>query len=151
MKDDLARVTLDALAAAQKGEIPAELQELAANSVAKSRAAFRDANAVALEQAKLVEDALATAVAGAKTVGEKVLATTEANTQAAFEAAQSLARAKTVPEALKIQAGYLQDQAGKVVAQAQDIFALSSNVAQSTLTAFSQAAEKGVQQLRKVG
>ena len=46
----------------------------------------------------------------AKTIGDKVLSHAEAAAEAAFDAAQGLARAKTLPEVAKLQAKFVQEQ-----------------------------------------
>ena len=86
---------------------------------------------------------------GAKTIGEKVLLNTEANTKAAFDAAQAISRAKTLPEMANLQSSYLQKQAADAVVQTQGYFELSMKVAQQTIEAMNSAAAKAFDQARK--
>jgi hypothetical protein len=89
--------------------------------------------------------------AGAKSIGEKVLRNTEVNTEAAFEAAQAIARAKTVPEAMRLQTSFIQQQFAAAGAQSKELFELSAKVAQQTIETMSSAATKTFEQLKKAG
>ncbi len=51
---------------------------------------------------------------------------TEANTEAVFEAAKAIARAKTFPEALRLQTSFLQQQFTAAGAQSKELFELST-------------------------
>ena len=99
--------------ALQRGQ-PAAVQAFAEESVAKTREAFSRMNATAKDNAKLIEEVVMAAQAGAKAIGEKVLNHTAANTEAAFDAAQAIARCRTLPEAARLQADYMQQQMAAV-------------------------------------
>ena len=122
---------------------------MAEESVAKSRAAYLRFNSVAQDNLKAYQDAMSAAHDGAKTIGEKVLLNTEANTKAAFDAAQAISRAKTLPEVAHLQSSYLQKQAADAVVQTHAYFELSMKVAQQTIEAMSSAAAKAFDQARK--
>ena len=66
--------------------------------VAKSREAYLKLNSAAKDSLRAFDDAMSCAYAGARTISEKVLLNTEANAEAAFDAAQLISRAKTFPE-----------------------------------------------------
>jgi hypothetical protein len=106
-------------------------------------------NSVAQHNLKAYQDAMSAAHDGAKTIGEKVLLNTEANTKAAFDAAQAISRAKTLPEMAHLQSSYLQKQVADAVVQTQEYFELSMKVAQQTIEAMSSAAAKAFDQARK--
>ncbi|MGD9668957.1 MAG: phasin family protein [Hyphomicrobiaceae bacterium] len=127
------------LAAAKDARIPDEIQELTQQGVAKSREFYRQFNAAASAQVKALEDFLQTTQAGLKSLSEKIGANAAANTEAAFEAAKAIARAKTIPEAGRLQAEFMQQQFAAATAQAQELFELSIKLSQRTIEAASEA------------
>ncbi|MGD9845520.1 MAG: phasin family protein [Variibacter sp.] len=102
-------------------EIPNELRSVAEQSVAQARQAFDGLmSAVHKATAKLEEQA-ATAQAGAKGAGEKVMSFAERNVAASFEFAERLARAKDVQEMMKLQTEFAQTQMKALGEQARDL------------------------------
>ena len=91
-------------------------QAFAEEGVTKSREAFTKMNTVAQDSAKAAEEVLLAAQAGAKAIGEKMVHNTTVNAQAVFDAAESIARAKTLPEAARLQANFFQQQFAVAVA-----------------------------------
>ena len=65
---------------------------------------------MAKDNVKVLEEVMLATHAGAKAIGEKVLQNSVVNTEAAFDAAQAIARAKTFPEAARLQANFVQQQ-----------------------------------------
>ena len=126
--------------------LPENLQSFAQESVAKSREAYTQLSAVAADQAKVVEAVAAEAQVGARALGEKALTNLARNTEAAFEAAEALARAKSLPEAAKLQADFLQSQFAVVSAQTKEFLELSTRMAQQTFESMSSATTKGFEQ-----
>jgi phasin len=149
MTDQFTRQAQEILAAAKDARIPENVQAFAEDSVAKTRDAYNKMNVVAKDGAKVLEDVFAAAQTGAKTIGEKVLRNTEVNTEAAFEAAQAIARAKTFPEVARLQSTFIQQQFAVAGAQAKELFELSSKVAQQTLETMNSAASKTFEQMKK--
>ena len=149
MTEQNSRKMMDFFAAPNGASIPSNLLAMAEESVAKSRAAYLRFNSVAQDNLKTYQDAMSAAHDGAKTIGEKVLLNTEANTKAAFDAAQAISRAKTLPEMANLQSSYLQKQAADAVVQTQGYFELSMKVAQQTIEAMNSAAAKAFDQARK--
>jgi phasin family protein len=98
-----------------------------------------------------MEDVMLATHAGAKTISEKVLRNTEVNTEALFDAAQAIARAKTLPEVLRLQTSFLQQQFAASTAQSKELFELSTKVAQQTFQTMNAAATKTFEQMKKVG
>jgi hypothetical protein len=98
-----------------------------------------------------MEDVMVAAHAGAKTIGEKVLRNTEINTEACFDAAQAIARAKTIPEAVRLQSNFVQQQLAVAGAQTKELFELSAKVAQQTFETVNSAATKAFDQVKKAG
>lgn len=139
----------DFFAAAKDARIPENVQAMAEEGVAKTREAYAKFNAVAKDNVKVLEDVFVAAHAGAKSIGEKVLRNTEANTEAAFAAAQSIARAKTLPEAIQLQTNFVQQQLTVAGAQTKELFELSTKVAQQTFQMVNAAATKSFEQIKK--
>lgn len=151
MNDQFTRQAQDIFAAAKDARIPDNVQQFAEESVAKTREAYDRFSAVAKDNAKVAEGVFLTAQAGAKAIGEKVLHNTTLNTEAAFEAAQAIARAKTLPEVARLQANFFQQQFSVAGAQTKELFDLSTKVARQTFESFNSAAAKSFEQIKNVG
>lgn len=149
--NDFARQTQEFLSAAKDARIPEQVQAIAEDSVTKARETYDKLNTVAKDGVKVLEEVMVTAHAGAKSIGEKVLKNTEANTEAAFEAAQALARAKTVPELIRLQTAFVQQQMSAAGTQSKELFELSAKVAQQTIESLNSAATKTFEQFKKAG
>jgi phasin len=137
--------------AAKDARIPENMQAFAIEGVAKSREAFEKINAAAQDHAKAAEDVLIATQAGAKTIGAKLIDNTARNATAVFEAAEAVARARTLPEALQVQSAFVQKQLAVAGAQTKELFDLSTRVAQQTFETMNAAAAKSFEQLKKAG
>jgi phasin len=151
VQEDFTRQAQDMFAAAKDARIPENLQHFAEESVSKSREIFHKFNAAAKDGAKTVEDLVLASTAGNKAIGEKLFQNTVANTEAAFDAAQAIARAKTLPEAAQLQAKFFQQQLTIAGTQTKELFELSTKVAKQTFETMNQAATKSFEQIKKVG
>lgn len=147
--NDFTRHTQEMFAAAKDARIPEQVQAFAEDSVVKARETYGKLTAVTKDSAKVLEDVMSTAQAGAKTIGEKVLKNTETNTEAVFEAAKAIAQAKTLPEVLKIQTSFFQQQLSTAGTQSKELFELSTKVAQQTFESVQAAATKSFEQMKK--
>jgi hypothetical protein len=125
------------------------MQHMAEETVTKSREMFHKFSAVAKDSAKVVEDMILASTAGNKAIGEKMLQNTISNTEAAFDAAQAMARAKTLPEAIQIQAKYLQQSMAVASTQTKDLLELTTKVAKQNFEMMNSAATKSFEHLRK--
>lgn len=152
MNDQFTRQAQEMFKAVNGGfKMPENLQVLAEDSVAKSREAYEKFAVVAKDNAKAAEEVILTAQAGAKTLGEKVLNNALANTEAAFDAAEAMARAKSLPEAAQLQANFVQKQMAIAGAQTKEFFELSSKIAKQTFETMNTAAAKSFEQIKKAG
>lgn len=149
--NDFTRQTQEFFSAAKEARIPDQVQAIAEDSVSKARETYGKFNTVAKDNAKVLEDVFAAAQAGAKSIGDKVLKNTETNAEAAFDAAQALARAKTLPEFLRLQTQFVQQQMTTAGAQSKELFELSTKVAQQTFESLNSAASKTFEQMKKAG
>jgi hypothetical protein len=149
VNEQFTRQAQDMFNAAKDARIPENVQHMAEEGVAKTREAYQKINAVTKDGAKVMEDVMLTAHAGAKTLGEKVLHNTMANTEAAFDAAQAIARARSLPEAAKLQADFMQQQFAIAGAQFKEFFELSTKVSKQTFETMNAAATKNFEQMKK--
>lgn len=149
MNEQFTRQAQEMFNAAKDGRIPDNIQAMAEDNVAKAREAYQKINSVAKDGAKVVEDVLSTAQAGAKSIGEKVLHNTVANTEAAFDAAQAIARARSLPEAARLQADFMQQQFAAAGAQTKELFELSTKVMKQTFESINSAATKTFEQVKR--
>jgi phasin len=149
MNDQFTRQAQEMFAAAKDARIPENVQAFAEDSVAKTRDAYNKMNSVAKDGVKVLEDVMLATHAGAKTIGEKMLRNAEANTEAAFDAAHAIARAKTFPEVARLQQTYFQQQFAAASSQTKELFELSAKVAQQTFETMNSAAVKSFEQLKK--
>lgn len=147
--NDFTRQTQEFLAAAKDARIPEQVQAIAEDSVTKARETYDKFSSVAKDGAKAFEEVTVAAFAGAKSISEKVLKNAESNTEAVFEAAEALARAKTFPELIRLQTGFVQQQFATAGAQSKELFELSTKIAQQTLESLNSATTKTFEQLKK--
>ncbi|MGE3066728.1 MAG: phasin family protein [Hyphomicrobiaceae bacterium] len=138
------------LKAAREARIPENVQMFAEESVAKSRDAYAKFSAVAKDGAKATEDVVLAATSAAKSLGEKAIQNAAANTEAAFEAAAAVARAKSLPEAVRLQVEFARKQLEVASYQTKEFLELSAKVARSTLETMNAAATKAFEQAKKV-
>ena len=148
MNEQFTRQAQDILAAAKDARIPENVQAFAEESVAKTREAYNKLSNVAKDNVKVLEEVMLATHAGAKAIGEKVLQNSVVNTEAAFDAAQAIARAKTFPEAARLQANFVQQQLAVASSQTKELFELSTKVAKQTFETLNVAATKSFEQIK---
>lgn len=149
MNDQFARQAQDMFAAARDAQIPENVQAMVEDGVAKSRDAFDKMSVAAQDNAKAVEEMVVAAQDGAKTLGEKILENTTVNTEAAFDAAEQMSRAKTFPEVVRLQASFFQQQVAVAGAQTKELFELSNKVAQEAFETANTATTKSFEKMKK--
>jgi hypothetical protein len=151
MTDRFSREAQEIFNAAKHAKIPENVKTVAQDGVAKSREAFELMQSVSKDGVQTMETVLLTAQAGARTMGERMLRNIEVNAGAAFDAAEAMARAQTVPEFVQLQADFVQAQLNLTSDQAKDLFDLSARIAQQTFEAMSAASMRAFGQLKKSG
>ncbi len=149
MNDQFNQQTKEFFEAAKDARIPENVQAIAEDAVEKSRTAFEKVQVATKDNAKAVEELVSVATDGAKTIGEKVLRNTELNAEAAFDAAEAIARAKTLPEVARLQASFMQQQMAVAGAQTKELFELSTKVAQQTFETVNAVSTKTFEQVKK--
>lgn len=149
MNEQYTRQAQEMFNAAKDARIPQNMQVFAEDSVAKTREVVGKMTLAAKENAKAVEDVMLTAQAGAKTIGEKIMHNTVANTEAAFDAATAIARARSIPEAAKLQADFVQQSMTMMSNQMKELVDLSGKVTRQTFETMNAAATKSMDQMKK--
>jgi len=131
-------------------QLPEQVQSAIAKGVTSSRASFDKAAEYAKENLKTVEKIVLAAQTGSKEIGEKVLGNAETNAKAAFEAAATLASAKTLPELAQLQTNFIQQQLSVMHRQNQELFQPSAQLAQQTFATLNSAVAKNFEQFKKI-
>ena len=149
MNDHIKRQAEQFMNAAKDARIPENVQAFAEDTVHKSREVFDKLTAVSKEQAQAAEDIMLATQAGARTIGAKLVDNTVTNTTAVFDAAEAIARAKTVPEATRLQAEFVQKQLAAAGMQTKELFELSTRIAQQAFQSFNPVAGKPFEKARK--
>jgi hypothetical protein len=147
--NDYIKQTEEFFNAARAARVPENVQAFAEESVAKAREAYEKLSVVAKDQAKIAEEMLLATQAGAKAFGAKVLDNAAANTDAVFDAAQAIAKARSLPEAARLQADFVQKQFAIAGEQTRELLELSNRVARQALDTANQAAMKSFEQMKK--
>lgn len=149
MNEQFTRQAQEMFNAAKDARIPENVQAFAEDTVAKSREAFQRMNGATKDSVKVVEEIMLASHAGAKTIGEKMLHNTAVNTDAAFDAAQQMARAKSIQDLARLQADFFQQQMAAASAQTKELLELSTKVSRQTFESISGAAQRSFETMKK--
>ncbi len=115
-----------------KFEIPAEMRQMAEQSVEQARKAFDGFIAAAQQAVSTLEGQAAVAQAGAKDVGRKAMTFAEQNVANSFEFAHKLVRAKDVQEILRLHSEFIRAQMEALSNQAKELGDAASRAAKDT-------------------
>ena len=110
---------------AKNGHIPEQVRMVAEESVKRMHEAFTHLNAAAQESTEQWTRAVHANYKTAREMERKCLQNTATNVDAAFAAARSIAAARTLPEAARLYAEFVQQQLTAGSAQMQELLALS--------------------------
>ena len=110
-------------------EIPKEMRSMAEASVEQARKAFAKFVTAAQTTADTIEERNATVRASAKDVSSKAIAYAEQNVQASLDHAQSLLKAKDLPEVMRLHSEYVQAQMRALAEQASEMGQVVSKAA----------------------
>lgn len=142
MNEQFMKQTEEMMAAVKNVQVPENVQAMTEEGVARSREAYEKMAAVAREATSGIEEVAVTHSRGVRTIGEQMLDVMTANTEAAFDAAAAIAGAKTLPEAARMQADFLQQQMAKAGEQTKELYETSSRVTRETVETLNQVATK---------
>lgn len=110
-------------------EIPKEMRQMAEASVEQARKAFDKFMASAQTTAGTIEERRATVRADAREIGAKAVSYAEKNVQASLDYAQSLLKAKDLPEVMKLHSDFVQGQMRALAEQASEMGQMVSRAA----------------------
>ena len=110
-------------------EIPKEMRSMAEAGLEQARKTFEKFVASAQAAAGTIEERRATVRAGAKEIGAKAVTYAEKNVQASLDYAQSLLKAKDLPEVMKLHSDFVQGQMRSLAEQASEMGQIVSRAA----------------------
>ena len=102
-------------------EIPKDMRSMAEASFEQARKTFEKFVASAQAAAGTIEERNATVAAGARDVSGKAMAYAEQNVQASLNHAQSLLKAKDLPEVVRMHSEYVQAQMRALAEQVSEM------------------------------
>ena len=102
-------------------EIPKEMRSMAEASVEQARKTFEKFLDSAKATAGSIEERNETMRAGAKDISAKAIANAERNVQASLDHAQSLLKAKDLPDVMRLHSEFVQGQMRSLAEQASEM------------------------------
>ena len=115
-----------------KMEVPAAFREFAEKGLAQAKENYEKMKSVAEEATETLEDTYATATKGCSGYGLKLIESTRANSNAAFDLLGELMAAKSYSEVVELSTAYMRSQFDTVTAQAKDLAECAQKVATDT-------------------
>ncbi|NWG25794.1 MAG: phasin [Pseudorhodoplanes sp.] len=112
-----------------KMEVPAAFREVAEKSVAQAKETWDKMKAASEEATEIMEETYTTASKGASDYGLKVIDTTRANVNAAFDFASALMGAKSISEIIELSTSHARSSFDTMSAQTKELAALAQKVA----------------------
>jgi len=110
--------------------IPENVQAMAQQGVAATQEIYAKTAAAAQDGAKAFAEIADTAWGSTKVLNQKVVQNVTTNFEAAFEAAQKIAMAKSLPEIMKLQSEYFQKFVAQATEQTKEFVDLSTRATQ---------------------
>jgi phasin len=102
-------------------EIPAEMRNVAEQSVVQARQAFDGFMTAAQKAVSKFEEQTTAAQGNAKNAGDKIMGFAEQNVASSFEFAQRLVRARDLDEMMRLQAEFARSQMETLAEQAKEL------------------------------
>ncbi len=122
--------------------LPENVQAIAQQSVAKTHEFYTESAARAQESAKVLTEVAETAWGSTKMLNEKLMQNLATNIEASFTAAHAIAKAQSLPEALKLHTEFFQKLAAQTTEQTKEFFDLSTRATQHVFEQVQVAAAK---------
>ncbi|KAB1067897.1 phasin [Methylobacterium planeticum] len=130
-------------------EIPGAMRDLAEKSLDQARQAFDNFITAARRTASTARDSAEAAQKNAHEMSARTFEAAEQNVNAALELGQKLARAKSVQEAMQLQAEYVRSQFAAMQAQAKEFGGMAQSSMQQGAEQSRSAMQEGIDQTRK--
>jgi len=115
-----------------KIEFPSAFRELAEKSIAQAKEGYEKMKTAAEDATEMLEDTYAKASKGYADYGLKLIETTRANSNAAFDLMTQLLGAKSASEVVELSSGFMRTQFDTVTTQAKDLADHAQKVAAET-------------------
>lgn len=131
--------------------VPEAMRSFAEKSVGQSREAYERAKDALEDSVELLERTLDEAGQGAVALNRKVIDITQSNLNSGFDLARQLASAKNGTEIMELQANYMRKQFETLATQAEEIRALSTQVATDTVEPFKAHVSRSMQGFKLAG
>lgn len=122
--------------------VPENVQAMAQQGVAASKELYTKTAAAAQDGAKVITEIADTAWGTTKMLNDKIVQNLTANAEAAFDAAQAIAAARSLPEIARLQGEFVQKFAAQASEQTKEFFDLSTRVTQHLFEKAQAAASK---------
>jgi phasin family protein len=110
--------------------LPENVQAIAQQGVAKTHEFYTKSAATAQESAKALTEVAETAWGSTKMLNEKMVQNFATNIESSFAVAHAMAKAQSLPEALKLQTEFFQKFAAQATEQTKEFFDLSTRATQ---------------------
>jgi phasin len=115
-----------------KFEIPTAFREFAEKGIAQAKENYEKVKSAAEEATDVIEDTFSTANKGCASYGLKLIETTRANSDSAFDLMTELMNAKSYSEMVELYSAYWRKQFDAFVTQAKDLSEHAQKVATET-------------------
>jgi len=115
-----------------KLEVPTAFREIAEKGIAQAKENYEKVKSAAEQATDVLEETYSTASKGCASYGLKLVETTRANSDAAFDLMSELMTAKSYSEVVELSSAYLRKQFDALVAQAKELSEHAQKVATDT-------------------
>ena len=115
-----------------KFEVPPVFREFAEKGIAQAKENYEKCKSAAEQATDVLEDTYSTASKGCASYGLKLIETTRANSDAAFDLMSEVMNAKSYSEVVELYSAYLRKQFDTLVAQTKDLSEHAQKVATET-------------------
>ncbi|MGB8895739.1 MAG: phasin [Pseudolabrys sp.] len=112
-----------------KFEVPTAFREIAEKGIAQAKENYEKVKGAAEQATDVLEETYSTASKGCASYGLKLVETTRANSDAAFDLMSELITAKSYSEVVELSSAYLRKQFDALVAQAKELAEHAQKVA----------------------
>jgi phasin len=115
-----------------KFEVPTAFREIAEKGIAQAKENYEKVKSAAEQATDVLEETYSTASKGCASYGLKLVETTRANSDAAFDLMSELMTAKSYSQVVELSSAYLRKQFDALVAQAKELSEHAQKVATET-------------------
>jgi phasin len=115
-----------------KFEVPTAFREFAEKGIAQAKENYEKVKSAAEQATDVLEDTYSTASKGCASYGLKVIETTRANSDAAFDLMGELMGAKSYSEVVELSSAFMRKQFDALIAQSKELYEHAQKVATET-------------------